>query len=188
MPVTDDTLGILKRQPNLNFLQGLQFRMVVRKLPSTTYFVQRANLAGMRLYGTPEQKTPLLNLPLPAVSLNYNDFIVTFRINADFSNYLELFTWLNGIGFPKNTLEYLDIRNEMHDLNSEFGGVLSDISLIILNNKSQPIINFIYRDAFIYSLSDIYLDTSTVDPNYLLCEATFKYMDIDIEQIENGTV
>lgn len=185
---TDDTLGILKRQPNLNLLQGLNFRMVIRKLPNTVYAVQRVNLAGMSLYGTPEQKTPLQNLPLPAVSLNYNDFICTFRINADFSNYLELFTWLNGIGFPKDTEEYLDIKNELHCLNSEFGGIVSDISIIVMDNKSIPIINFIYRDAFVTRLSDVYLDVATQDPNYLICEASFKYMDINIEQIVSGTV
>ncbi len=175
-------IGALNRQPDQNFLQGMQFKFAIRKLPGMNYFVQRVNLASLHL-STPKQFTPLQDLPVAGTTLSYGDLVVTFRINADFSNYLELFKWINGEGFPKDFREYANLKNESHDLNAEFGGLYSDAILHIMDNKEKPIINVIYRDALVFNLSDIYFDTSTADPNYLLCEASFKYAYIDLERV-----
>lgn len=176
-------IGALNRQPeDMNFLQGMQFKFVIRKLPNTNIFVQRCNLPSLSLAAA-EQKTPLQDLPLPGTTLSYGDLLVTFRVNADFSNYLELFTWINGEGFPKDTEQYANLKNENNDLNAEFGGIFSDAILHVMDNNGNPIINILYRDTFITHLSDVYFDTATIDPNFLVCEATFKYAYLDIEKV-----
>lgn len=155
-------VGILNNQPELNFLQGMKFRFYIRKLPGVNYFVQRCNLSGMSV-SSPMQPTPFQNLPLPGSTLSYDDLIVTFRINADFSNYISLFQWLNGLAFPKDFYEYAELRNENTDLNAKFGGLFSDALITVLDNFENPLLNIYYRDAFVTSLSDIYFDSSTTD-------------------------
>jgi hypothetical protein len=185
--VESSEVGILNNQPELNFLQGMKFRFFIRKLPGVNYFVQRCNLPGMSI-STPEQPTPLQNLPLPGTSLSYMDLVVTFRINADFSNYISLYKWLNGLAFPKDTYEYAELRNENTDLNAEFGGLFSDAVINVLDNYENSLLNIYYRDAFVTTLSDIYFDSTTADPNFLICTANFRYAWIDLESISPSGV
>lgn len=183
-PVPDvSMIGALNRQPeNLNFLQALKFKFQIFKLPNTNYFVQRCNLPGISA-NIVEQKTPLQDVPLPGTKLKYNDLVITFRINADFSNYLELFTWINGEDFPKDQREYANLKAEFRDISQQFGGIVSDAQLILMNNKEEPIIIITFVDAFVKSLSDLYFDSTTKDGNFLVCEATFDYAYININLV-----
>ena len=158
---------------------------VIRKLPNTIYFVQKANLPDIHLQYV-EQKTPLQDLPMAGTTLSYQDLTIEYKINGDFSNYIELFTWINGEGFPKDTAEYVDIKNENKDLLQEFGGLYSDAVLHVLDNKSNPIINILFRDAFPIAVGGLKFETDVEGVNYLSSSATFKFMWFDIERVNSG--
>lgn len=179
----ENSIGALNRQPaNLNFLQGVQFKFVIRKLPNTIYFVQKCNLPDIEAPST-KQFTPMQDLSMPGTTLNYGDLDIEYKINGDFSNYLEIFKWVNGENFPKDTDEYVDIKNENRDISAEFGGIYSDAILHVLDNKSQPIINILFRDAFPVKCGGFRFDTTDDGTNILTSTASFKYGWIDIERV-----
>jgi hypothetical protein len=180
---TNDSIGALKRQPeNLNFLSGLKYKFVIHKTPVINFFCQKCTLPGISI-DTVEQPTPLQNLPMAGTTLNYEDLVIEFAVDENFQSYIEIWKWINGLGFPKNFHEYADLKNEDNDISQEFGGLYADATLHILSNETNPIINVYFRDAFPYSLSDLSFDATTEDANWLTATARFKYGWVDIEAV-----
>lgn len=176
-------IGALNRQPtNLNPASGLQFKFVIRKIPNVNFTVQSVNIPSLNLAAV-MQPTPLQNLPLPGTTLSYDNLNLTFILDEKFANYFELFTWINGLGFPKDFHQYASLKNEMRDVSSKFGGIWSDAILHVLTNESNPILNFIFRDAFPVSLGPIQFDTRDGGPAWITCAASFKYALTDFEYV-----
>ncbi len=177
------TVGAYNNLPrNTNFASGIQYKFHIRKLPTTNFFVQRVNIPSMTTQ-VATQHTPLQNLPLPGTTLTYGDLTLEFKVDEEFKNYLELFTWVNGLAFPKDTDEFASLLNESRDLKQEFGGIYSDAILHVLTNKSKPIINVLFREAFIYTLGEVVFRSTADDVDYLSCTAGFKYSYIDLENV-----
>lgn len=159
---------------NVNFLSPLGFRFFVKKLPNVNFFTQSANIPSITL-GTVTQPTPFINIARPGDKLSFGELRLSFRVDEDMKNYMEVYNWLNGLGRPDSFQQYADIQatNE----------VISDGVLTILNSAKSPIAEVTYQGMFPTSLGEINFTTEDTEVSYISCDVTFTYQKFVIKSL-----
>jgi hypothetical protein len=186
MPIDYKQIGEVNRQPdNLNLQYDTKFKFSIRKLPFTDFFCVKANIPEIRLQH-PTFKTPLNDVPIVGINLQWSLLEIEFLINEGMRNYRELFNWINGLGSPKSFGQFAKIRKENTDLNSKFGGLYSDAILHVLSNESNPAVNILYRNLFPVSISAIGFDSRKLDSEPLVAKVEFAYSYYEFEEPGNN--
>jgi|TARA_R110002072_G_scaffold171398_1_gene325082 hypothetical protein len=177
-------LGALANQPdNINFLSPLGFNFFIKKLPNTNYFVQSVNIPSIQL-GDASIQTPFSRIPLIGDHMEFGDVQLSFKVDEDLTNYVELFNWITQLGFPESFEQSKFIYEQGAsagtvgsgpnlDFNGE--GQYSDAVLTILNSAMKPNLEVQFEDAYPDSLSDVQFTTTAGSVDYLECTVTFKY-------------
>lgn len=165
------------RQPaNKNFLSPLGFKFQINKLPDTNFFVQSVTIPGVNV-GYIDRPSPFAKIPTVGDQMTFEDLSVTFRVNETMSNYIEIFNWLVGIGFPNNFEQRAAIQRK--PLGSGLG-LYSDAVLTILSSAMNPIVEIKYIDVFPVSISPITMDSTLEDVQYVEATATFRFLEFTV--------
>jgi hypothetical protein len=164
---------------NKNFLSPLNFQFQIKRAPHVNFFIQRITLPSINM-PTIDVPTVFNYIPEPGNKLNYGDLDITFKVDEDFTNYLEIHNWIRALSLPNSFEERFNIT---HTPEYTGNGIHSDISLIVLNSEKNPNFEVIFRNAFPISLDGISFDSTMDDVNYLTTSASFKYMLYDIEKL-----
>ena len=157
-----------------NFLSAKNFDFTINRLPNVEFFVQGANIPGLSISPT-VQSTPFSPIHRPGSKLTFDEFSVTIRLDENLSSYREIFDWMVGMTSPTNFNEYTNLIAG--------DGVFSDASLIILNSKGNPTIDFRFKDLFPIGLSSIQLNTTDTSTQFATTNITFKYTTFEIVDI-----
>lgn len=172
---------------NKNFLSPLGFTFNIKKTPNVNYFVQSASLPDISL-GQIDVPTPFVKMPVPGDHMTFSPLTISFRVDEDMENYNEIFTWITSLGFPDNFGQY----NRIAARTNRFGGtqdpaagngIYSDASLVILNSARAPVREFVFRNLFPVSLSDLSFDVRNSDVDYIDATATFAYETFTLNSI-----
>jgi hypothetical protein len=161
---------------NKNMLGQTGFRLAFERLPNVTYFSQSLELPGVNL-GVIIQNSPILDYPIPGEKLTFEPFNVTFRVDEDLSNYVELFNWLEGIVGVDSTEQRRLYQNQ-----SKNESIYSDATLMILTSKYNPNLRIKFKNVFPESITALRFDTTASDIEYLECTANFRYTNYTIER------
>lgn len=164
---------------NKNFLNPLNFNFYIKRAPHVNFFVQSVNLPGFG-FVTPLQQTPFTNIPQTGDRITFQDLEVTFKVDEELQNYLEIANWIRAIGFPEGFEQYAGIKANRPGSGEE---ITSDITLIISNAIKVPQFQIDFRNAFPINLGRINFQTTDQTVNYASCTATFKYILFDINMI-----
>ena len=172
---------------NRNYLSPVGFKFVITKAPKADFFSNSANIPGINL-GFAEQPTYLKNIPVAGDKLVYDDFNLTFFVDENLVNYMEVHNWMKGLGFPESIQQFIDLKRG-DEYTPEVGAKsalneYSDATLIIYNSNFNEISKVHFKDVFPVSLSTIEFDATAGDINYVTATATFKYSIYNIEVIE----
>jgi hypothetical protein len=160
---------------NKNFLSPMKFRFFIKKSPTVNFFVQRANVPGIVLPPTTHEN-PFVKIPYQGDHVQYEDLVITFKVDEDLNNYMEIHNWIRGMGFPTDFSEYAALASKSITSGE---GLRSDISLMLLSSKDNPIFDVVFIDAFPYSLSG--MELSSIDEQTTIsATAIFKYTHYDI--------
>ena len=172
--------AILDQTPvNKNFLSPLNFKFTIKKAPHVNFFIQRVNIPQITLNQV-NYPNPFVNVPIPGDHITYNELQITFKVDEDLTNYLEIHNWIKALGKPDNFEQYREIQ----DKKSWTGdGIYSDISVMILSSTKAANYEVVYTDAHPVSLSGLTFGTTDEDVNYIEASATFKYTLYNIEKI-----
>jgi len=164
---------------NRNFLSPLNFSFQIKRAPNVNFFLQKVNIPSITIPKI-DIPTPFVPIPSPFTHLTYGEFSITFKVDEDFQNYLEIHNWIRSLGFPDNPGEYLAIEQ-----NPEYtgAGLTSDISLIALNSAKNPNYEITFRNAFPTRLSDVNFDATLSDVQFVTAEAQFTYFMYDISRV-----
>ena len=175
-----------QNQPtNVNMLSPVGFRFLVKKLPKTNFFIQACNLPGIALNESDGLPTPFTRLPVPGDHMTFNELQISFRVDEDFANYIELYNWIRALGFPETFQQANTIYQTSNSIFSSAGGdtVFTDATLMVLNSAMNPNIEVTFRQMVIISLSDLTFDSRSPDIDYVECNATFRYRDFVIKKL-----
>ena len=163
---------------NRNFLSPLGFKFDIKKTPDVNYFVQSVNIPSVTL-GETNVPTPFVKLPFAGDHIQYGALVVTFRVDEEMRNYMELFTWLRETGFPNSFSEYKSIdQKEQNKMSGQ--GIYSDASLLILNSARKPIVEVNFRKLYPVTLTDLQFDARNVDVDYIDTTCSFNFQTFDI--------
>jgi hypothetical protein len=164
---------------NKNFLSPLNFKFQVKKCPHVNFFIQKVGIPQIML-PPPKFVNPMVNIPLPGDHMTYSDFSITFKVDEDLENYLEIHNWIKALGKPVDFQERKEIRDQ-----KEYSGdgEKSDLSLMVLSSTYAPNYEVVLIDAFPVSLTGIEFNTMDKDINYLNSTAVFKYSYYDINKV-----
>ena len=189
----------LSRQPTkLDYASPTQFRFLINQLPKVEYFTTEANIPGITL-GEGTYATPLKDIPILGDKLTYDDLTITFIVDENLENYIEMHTWLTGIGFPKDRSQFREFRSETSNVKTSTRGeskdigdvrastpelsMFSDAILTILTNKNNPVVECRFADVFPTSLSGLTYSQNNTDVDYLTAEVNFKYTIYEIHTL-----
>lgn len=171
-------IGALANQPdNLDALQQNKFRFTLRRLPHVNYFCREATLPSLDISSS-SIPTPFRQSPFPEVKLTYEQtFNITFTVDEDLKNYLEIHDWMVGLGFPDNFGQYKRLVEEQSDtihIRNQ-GHPWSDATLIIQTNHQNKNLEVAFESCFPVSLSGLTF-TSRIDSiEHIDATASFRY-------------
>ena len=171
----------LNNQPeNLNLFEGTRFKMVFTRLSTVAFFTQRVDIPSVSL-GEAIFPTPFKDISIPGDKLIYDKFNLSFVVDEDLQNYIALYGWIQGLGFPENYQQYKTLRETRVDLRPRKGHLYSDATLHLLTNNYNPNIQILFKNMFPISLSPITLDSTEMTNESKQLDSVFAYERYDIE-------
>lgn len=157
---------------NKNMLSPLGFSFNIKKLPEFNFFVQSVSLPGIQL-GSTEMPTPFKAIPVYGDHATFGNIVVTFKINEDLGNYVEIYNWIYGLAFPTEYPEFKRLKDLDQAGTGE--GIESDATLTILSSNQQPVMRIAFEDVFPIGLSDIVMDARDTTMEYIEATVEFRF-------------
>ena len=164
---------------NKNMLSPVGFQFEIQRLPNMNFFVQSVTLPGITA-STVDQPSPLRSVPIPGDKIEYSELEVTFKIDENMNNYIEVFNWIRALGFPDNQDQYKTLEDQPSYTG---GGIYSDATLTILSSAMNPNIRINIQDLFPVTLSPIEMNATQPDIEYLEAIASFRFLGYSFTQL-----
>ena len=179
----------LQQVSNRNFLSVVGFKMILNRCPKVDFLCNSANLPSITL-GVAEQATYLRNIPVPGDKIQYDDLRITFVVDEDMENYLQIYQWMTSLGFPESVGQYSELLSNKPEVDnpSDPRNERSDGTLQILNSNLLPSVTVKFRDLFPVSLSGVPFNATAEDQQYYTAEASFKYTLYDVIDVNGKKV
>ena len=169
--MTNSAFG--KQIQNRNFLSGVAFKFNLTKFPKVDFFSNSARIPELSLE-LAQQASYLKNIAVPGERLTFGDFTLRFLVDENMENYLSVYNWLTGLGFPETTKEFADIIKDS-DGQRDPKEAFCDGTLSILNSNYREVAKVKFNDLFPTSIPSLDFDATNTDVQYFTAEATFKY-------------
>ena len=184
--MTDSVSPFEKQIANRNYMSPLGFKLILTKTPKVDFLCQSANIPQISM-GTAIQASYLKDIPVPGDKVLYDDLSVRFLVDEKMENYLAIYKWITGLGYPESLGQFKQLKTDDIRTNASASDEgdpryfeFSDATLQILNSnyKSSVLVNF--KDVFPIALSTLDFDVTTRDYAYFTAEVTFKYTIFNI--------
>ena len=167
-----------KQIQNRNFLSGVAFKFNLAKFPKVDFFSNSARIPELSLE-LATQASYLKNIDVPGERLTFGDFTLRFLVDENMENYISVYTWLKGLGFPESTKEFADLNKDKEGLRDS-KQAFCDGTLSILNSNYREVAKVKFNDLFPISLTSLEFDATNTDVQFFTAEATFKYTIYDL--------
>lgn len=164
---------------NKNFLSPLGYSFIVKKLPHVNFFTTRVNVPGVSMASV-DVPTPFNRMPISGDKVSFDELTVTFKVDEDMENYIEVFNWIMGLGFPAKFDQYKSLASKGKFTGE---GLYSDATVTIMTSAMNPNIEVTYKDLFPISLSEIEFSSTDADVEYLTATVTFRYREYTIAAV-----
>ena len=186
----------LARQPDkLDYLSPTQFKFNIHQLPKVEFFCTAANVPAINL-GEAVFPTPYKEIPVMGDTLTYDNLSISFIVDENLENYIEIHEWLTAIGFPKNRNQFSSFRSSTastpiatQGTSDDIGdvqpatsarGMFGDAILTILTNKNNPVVEVRFQDIYPVALGALDFTQTATDVEYITVTADFSYKIYDI--------
>lgn len=157
--------GVLQNQPaNLNLASATNFRFMLDKIPTVTYFCMSANAPSFS--SEPQEYAYMMGVnPKFPGGRSSTDISIRFIIDEGFINYREMYSWM------RSGLPYRDFT----EIVPEYKSTPSDGRLFLLNNKKNPIKCMTFGNLIPTQLSGFTLTHNETEPTVLTATVNFQY-------------
>jgi hypothetical protein len=149
-------------------------QFVLNRVPTMAYFCQSVNLPGIGM-GSVEQPT-IFGLPVnvPSGAIRFEDFSITFKVDENLKNWLEIYNWIRGNGnLGEDCTPALPYPNKV-----DSGG-----TLLITNSSYKPKLRVNFKHLWPKSLSGIVFSTALPDSVEAVATAVFAYTSHSVERL-----
>ena len=163
---------------NKNFLSPINFRFAIKRAPHVNFFVQGVNLPGLSLPDI-DVSNPLIRVPYPGDHLLYDELDLSFKVDEDLKNYMEIHEWLRALG-KRSYDEYKTLTQKTSTTGET---IRSDMTLTVLTSNRNANYSVTFKDAFPIKLSGINFDVTSSDVDYVPASATFRYVTYDVTKV-----
>ena len=184
--MTDSVSPFDKQIANRNYMSPLGFKLILTKTPKVDFLCQSANIPQISM-GTAVQPTYLKDIPVPGDKVLYDDLSIRFLVDEKMENYLAIYKWITGLGYPESIGQFRQLRKDDIRTNASASDEgdpryfeFSDATLQILSSNYKPSVLVNFKDAFPISLSTLEFDVSQRDYSFFTASVTFKYTIFDI--------
>ena len=172
IPPTGVSLDVNQRTiTNESYLQPISFQFSCPKTPTLNYFVQSVSIPAVDSAAA-LQPTALVPAPVPGQDFTYNPLTVSFIIDENMNNWLEVYNWMIS---TKAT--------DRFDRVAEPADQFADATVMVMNNKMQAIRRIEFSRIFPTNLSEISFDSANTDPGPILATATFAYTYYEVSEL-----
>ena len=186
----------LSRQPTqLDYVSPTQFKFNIHQLPKVEFFCTAANVPAISL-GEAVFPTPYKEIPVMGDTLTYDNLSISFIVDENLENYIEMHDWLTAIGFPKNRNQFSTFRSSTastpiatQGTSDDIGdvqpatsarGMFGDAILTVLTNKNNPVVEVRFQDIYPVALGALDFTQTSTDVEYISVTADFSYKIYDI--------
>jgi len=177
-----------KQISNRNFLSPVGFKFILNRAPKVAFFGNSANIPSMTL-GVAVQTNYLKDIDVPGDKIIFEDFNLRFLVDENLENYMEIYNWIRGLGYPESLEEIFNWQSS----NSTFQqpdksqmNLYSDGTLQVLTSKQNPNFKVSFKDLFPYSLSTLSFDATDTDIQYFTADVSFKYTIYNITDLSGN--
>ena len=176
---------------NRNFLSVVGFKFLLNRCPKVDFYCNTANIPEVTL-GTAVQSSYLKQIPVPGDKMTYGDLGITFMVDEDMENYLQIYQWITSLGFPESIAQYSELTKEDRfyptiDEDDRFNE-RSDGTLIIINSDYNPSVRVKFKDLFPVNLTGIPFNSTAEQQQYYTAQATFQYTIFDVIDVNGKKV
>jgi hypothetical protein len=173
-------MTVKANQPSThNFLNPANFRVVINRCPNIVWFTQQINIP--EISNPPAQENnPFSIIHHAGDRITFPPITFTFKVSEDLGDYLEIFRWIEALGFPEDWQQYRDLKRASQVNALESTGLFSDISVFLMDSTLRPIIEFVFHHSFPTNLGGFQLDSTNPDITYVTSTATFTYTNFTI--------
>ena len=149
---------------NVDILKNDAFRVEILSLPDVVLFSQTVDLPGVIL-GEALRPNPNIDYVVPGEKVDFENLLVSFMVDEQLTNYLQVFEWMRQLGFPQHTDQF---KNKSY---SE----ISDIKIELLTNKMNYNTEVTFVGCFPISLSAVPLTYLDIEPTHPTATVEFQY-------------
>ena len=177
---------------NRNFLSIVGFKFLLNRCPKVDFYCNTANTPEVIL-GTAVQRTYLKDIPVPGDKLQYGDLNITFMVDEDMENYLQIYQWITSLGFPESISQFSELKDTDRLLPEkpvagDHFNERSDATLMILNSDYNPSVKIKFKDVFPVSLSAVPFNVTAEAQQYYTATASFRYTIFDVIDVNGKKV
>jgi hypothetical protein len=174
-----------KELKNRNFLSPIGFKFLLDRAPKTIFFCQEANIPSISL-GTVDIPTPFKAYPIDG-NITYGSLELSFLVDEDLENYLEIHNWIRVLGVPDNFEERSNyIRENTNSRELKKKVQFSDGTLQVLNNNLNANFDVVYKDLFPTELSTLNFNVTADDVQFFTAQVSFAYTLYEIRSLSGG--
>lgn len=156
-----------------SFLSPTKFRFSIKSMPAFSEYVTGINVPGLELANDLTSPTLFHAQNIPAGKVEFDKLTCRFKVASDMSNWIELYTWLIGLGKPNSFSQYEALEE-----------IQEDASLFILNAFGDAALEFKFVDLNPQTLSGFNMAFDTQDgAEYVSADVTFKYSTFSIKRV-----
>lgn len=180
---------------NRNFQSPLNFEFRVDRLTDFNFFIQKINIPGLTLSpATSGGTNPFAKIFHPGDHLEFGELSIDFKINEGLANWYEIFSWMQGLGYPETTNQYQALKSGViKNLDGEpksvplpqrkQGELYGQGTLLVNSSQNNPIVKITFVDIHPVGLSEIVFDTREQDVLYATSTVNFRYDYFTVEKI-----
>ena len=167
---------------NYNVLSPVSFRFSVKKIPNVSFFCQSASIPDLTV-GVVSRPNPLRDFNTFGDNLEVGTLEITFIVDEDLANYIEIQKWMRDLTSPENFVGYnATLVNTTEGLGT-FGGLVADATLHILTNAMNTNKNIQYKEIFPTSLGALEFTTQDTEISAITATCSFNVADFTIESV-----
>lgn len=165
----------LREPTNKNFFNASHYTVFIDKLPNVSFFLQETAIPTINIQGA-KRPTLFTDYDEPGEKMTWEPLNLTFKIDENLGNYMEIVTWMIAIGRPDNFDDYKKLLEESKFIHRPgIGGLFSDVELTLQTSNFNPLYKFKFLDCWPMRITDLPLTVTNNDVEFVTATVTMAY-------------